>query len=124
MRRHGLWARIMAICLALSPVAAMAGGMATMHSLAAGTVALTNGQANSAWVPVAVLWKFDRATNAVISVERISQSNTFVLGAASVSNATSAVWVPEAEYPFALGDVLRVGSSVTNGVAQVIRKGE
>jgi hypothetical protein len=32
--------------------------------------------------------------------------------------------VPEAEYPFALGEVLRVGSTVTNGVVQVIRKGE
>ncbi len=107
------------------PIFGMAGGgWAGTYSLAARSVALTNEQANSTWVPVAVLWRFDVATNAAITVERVSQGNAFVLGVANVSNATCAVWVPEAEYPFAVGDVLRIGCTVTNGVVQVIRKGD
>ena len=107
------------------PIFGMAGGgWAGTYSLVDRSVALTNEQANSTWVPVAVLWRFDVATNAAITVERVSQGNAFVLGVASVSNATCAVWVPEAEYPFAVGDVLRIGCTVTNGVVQVIRKGD
>ena len=119
--------RVLAVCFlafCLASVAAAGGGWAGTYSLAGRSVALTNEQANSTWVPVAVLWRFDVATNAAITVERVSQGNAFVLGATSVSNATSAVWVPEAEYPFAVGDVLRIGCTVTNGVVQVIRKGD
>lgn len=93
------------------------------YSLVGGGVSLTNGQANSVWVPVAVLWSFDVGTTAAVAVERVSQGGTFVLGAHSVSNGTSAVWAPDADYPFAVGDVLRITSSATNGVVQVIRKG-
>ena len=75
-------------------------------------------------MPVAVLFQFDAETNSVMSVERVSQSNTFVLGAANVSNVTSTVWVPEAEYPFDYGDLLRVTSSATNGQVQIIRRAE
>ena len=112
------------VCLALAPILAMAGGFSSSHRLVPGGVALTNLQANSTWVPVAVLWKFNAATNATLSVERVSQGSTFLLSVASVSNATSAIWVPETGYPFAVGDVLRVGSTATNGVTQVIRKAE
>ena len=112
------------VALGMVGVALAGGGWGTTHSLAGGGVALTNTQANTVWVPVAVLWKFSGATDATVTVERVSQSNTYLLGSASVSNATSAVWVPEAGYPFALGDVLRVTSTVTNGAVQVIRKGE
>ena len=122
MKHHFLATCLVTICLA--PVVVMAGGFASSYRLASGGVALTNEQANSTWVPVAVLWRFDVATNAAITVERVSQGNAFVLGAASVSNATCAVWVPEAEYPFAVGDVLRILCTVTNGVVQVIRKGD
>ena len=115
--------RVMAF-LALAPLLATAGGFASSHRLAPGGVAVTNLQANSTWVPVAVLWKFNAATNSTLSVERISQGSTFLLSVASVSNVTSAIWVPETGYPFAMGDVLRVGSSATNGVTQVIRKAE
>jgi hypothetical protein len=112
------------LVLVLAPVVALAGGWAASYRLTDGVVAVTNTQANSTWAPVAVLWRFDEVTNAVVRVERVSQGTLFVLGVASVSNGTCAVWVPEAEYPFALGEVLRVGSTVTNGVVQVIRKGE
>ena len=124
MRGRSILAGVLGMVLASVCVALAGGGWATTHPLAGGSVALTNSQANTAWAPVAVLWKFNAATNATVTVERISQSNTFLLGIASISNATSAVWVPEADYPFIVGEVLRVGSSATNGVVQVIRKGE
>ena len=125
MRGSTIVAAVAGLMLAAGCVVAQAGGgVATTHPLAGGTVALTNRQVNLVWAPVAVLWKFNAATNAAVGVERVSQGNTFVLGAASMSNATSAVWVPEADYPFALGDVLRLTSTTTNGQVQVIRKGE
>jgi len=110
-------------CVALG-CTALAGGWATTHSLEGGSVALTNSQANSAWAPVAVLWAFGEATNATVTVARVSQGATFALGASEVTNASSAVWVPEAVYPFGTGDVLKIESSVTNGRVQVIRKGD
>ena len=124
MRTRGTLVAVLLAVSMLGAVALAGGGWATTHDMSSGSVALTNGQANSAWAPVAVLWKFDAATNALVSVERVSQSNTYLLGMAHITNATSVVWVPEADYPFAEGDVLRVGCSVSNGVAQVIRKGE
>lgn len=114
-------------CGALAGGAASTGsgqGWVTTHPLVGGAVALTNRQANAVWVPVAVLWKFNDAAPAVVTVERVSQGNTFLLGALGVSNATSVVWVPDAAYPFAQGDALRVTSSTTNGQVQVIRRGE
>ena len=124
MRGSSILGAVAGVLLATGCVAVAGGGWATTHPLAGGTVALTNRQVNMVWSPVAVLWKFNAATNAAVTVERVSQSNTFLLGSASVSNATSTVWVPETDYPFALGDVLRVTSSTTNGAVQVIRKGE
>ena len=103
---------------------ALAGGYAATYSLASGTVEVTNSQANSAWVPVVALVKYTAATNATVSVYRLSQGSTFLLSSCSVTGATSVVWIPEAEYPFALDDVLRMVSSATNGVVQVIRRGD
>lgn len=103
---------------------ALAGGYAGSYSLAGGTVDVTNTQENSVWVPVAALVKYGAATNSTVSVYRVSQGSTFLLSSCSVTGATSAVWIPEAEYPFAFADVLRVVSSATNGVVQLIRKGE
>ena len=106
------------------PMAGMAGGAATSYRLSSGMVALTNTQANSSWVPVAILWKFDGVTNAVARVERVSQGDTYLLGVLTIPSGMCVVWVPEVSYPFAQGDVLRIVSSVTNGVVQVILKGE
>jgi hypothetical protein len=108
----------------LAPAVVLAGGFASSHRLTGGTVAVTNTQANSSWVPVAVLLKFDTATNSLMTVQRVSQSNAFVLGSVNLSNVTSTVWAPEADYPFGFGDVLRVTSSATNGQVQVIRRAE
>ena len=103
---------------------AMAGGWANSFPLAGGAVALTNSQANTVWEPVAVLWKFALPTNALVVAYRVSQGSLFTLGLMACSNSTSVIWIPEAGYPFAFGDVLQVTSSVTNGVVQIIRKGE
>ena len=96
---------------------------AETYPLRGTTVAVTNGQANSVWMPVAVLWKFAPATNAVVTVTRISQGNSFELGTLSVTNAKTVIWIPEVEYPFEYGDVLQVSSTETNSQVQVIRKG-
>jgi hypothetical protein len=108
----------------LLPCASRAGGWAATYALTNGTVAVTNAQANSSWAPVAVLWSFTAGTNADLAVSRVSAGHSFRLGTMSVTNATTAVWVPEAEYPFEYGDVLQITCTATNGVVQVIRKAQ
>lgn len=118
-------AKFIAGFLVVLPVAALAGGgWSSTYPLAGGTVSLTNTQANSGWAPVAVLWAFDGATNATLTVQRVSQGHTYLLGLHSVTNGSSALWIPEADYPFAEGDALTVSSTATNGSVQVIRKGD
>lgn len=119
MRRFVVWLGVIA-----AASVCFAGGWSSTYSLGAGTVDVENEQVNSSWMPVAVLFKFDAAANGVVTVQRVSQSNTFVLGSANLSNVTSAVWTPEAEYPFGFGDVLRVTSTATNGQVQIIRSAE
>ena len=103
----------------------MAGpGWSTSHSLVGGSVAITNGQANSSWVPVAVLLKLGEAGSGTVDVCRVSQSNTYTLTSCVFSNAATVVWVPEAAYCFGFGDALVVQSSATNAVVQIIRKGD
>ena len=87
------------------------------------TILLTNQQANSVWVPVTVLWKFPAGTNATLTVSRVSQGNTYLIGNLAVTNSSTVIWVPEVEYPFEFGDVLQLTSTVTNSHVQVIRKG-
>ena len=95
---------------------------AKTYTLAASTVAVTNQQANSVWCPVAVLWSFTEATTATVTAARTSQGNTYLLGRLVVSNASTVIWVAEADYPFEFGDILMLTSTVTNGAAQVILK--
>ena len=87
------------------------------------TILLTNQQANSTWIPVAVLWKFSAGTNATLTVSRVSQGNTYQLGNLAITNSSTVIWVPEVEYPFEFGDVLQLTSTVTNLQVQIIRKG-
>ena len=87
------------------------------------SIAVTNQQINSVWMPEVVLWKFAAATNAALTVSRVSQGNTYLIGSLSVTNASTVVWISEADYPFEYGDVLKLSSTVTNGHVQVIRKG-
>ncbi len=96
---------------------------AQTYPLIGTSIMLTNQQVNSVWVPEMVLWKFTAATNATLTVSRVSQGITYLIGSLSVTNARTVVWIPEADFPFEYGDALELGSSVTNGVMQVIRKG-
>jgi hypothetical protein len=96
---------------------------AQTYSLQGATVAVTNQQINSVWMPEVVLWKFAAATNAALTVSRVSQGNTYLIGSLSVTNASTVVWISEADYPFEYGDALQLTSTVTNGQVQIIRKG-
>jgi hypothetical protein len=87
------------------------------------SIAVTNQQINSVWMPEVVLWKFAAVTNAALTVSRVSQGNTYLIGSLSVTNASTVVWIPEADFPFEYGDALQLGSTVTNGQVQIIRKG-
>ena len=104
---------------------ALAGpGWSTSHSLVGGSVAITNGQANSSWVPVAVLIQYAGASSGTVEVRRVSQGVNVVLGACVFTNTASVVWVPDAAFSFGSGDVLVIGSSETNGLLQLMRRGE
>ena len=103
---------------------AFAGGWSQTYSLSTGTVAITNAQLNSLWEPVAVLWSYPSAATGAVAVYRTSQGHSYTLSSMALTGVTSAVWAPEAPYPFATGDVLTITSEVTNGVVQIIRKGE
>jgi hypothetical protein len=112
-----------AFLVAAAVAAVYAAPWAKTYSLRASTVAVTNGQANTVWTPVAVLWSFPQATTATVTVTRTSQGNTYLLGQVAVSNSSGVIWVSEADYPFEYGDVLTVTSTDTNGAVEIIRKG-
>ena len=107
---------------------AVAGGVfaapwAQTYPLKGSTVAVTNQQFNTVWIPEVVLWKFSTATNATLTVSRVSQGNTYLIGSLIVTNTSTVVWIPEADFPFEYGDALQLSSSSTNGQVQIIRKG-
>ena len=114
---------IAAALLAAAATGVVAGGWSSTHVLSSGTATVSNTQANSSWVPVAVLVRYEEPTSATVTVARISAGLTLTLGDCVFTNARSVVWVPETDYWFGLGDVLVIESSVTNGTAQLIRKG-
>ena len=95
---------------------------AQTYPLKGSPVALTNLQSHSVWMPEVVLWKFVKATNAVLTVSRVSQGNTYLIGNLSVTNASTVIWIPEVDCPFEYGDALQLTSTVTNGQVQIIRK--
>ena len=120
MKQFLLWVSL----LLAVPLVGMAGGSAASFRLDGGVVAVTNTQANSSWLPVAVLVRFDAAATGTIVVRRISQGNTYTLGTCTFTGATNLVWVADCEYPFGFGDVLTVTSTATGGVVQIITRGE
>ena len=108
----------------LVPLVSFAGGSAASFQFTSGVLAVTNTQANSSWVPLAVLVKFDAPATGTLTIRRISQGNTYTLGSCTFTGATNLVWVADCEYPFGFGDVLTVSSTATNGVAQILTRGE
>ena len=117
--------RVLVVLLLVATAGATwAGGWSGTYSLASGEVGLTNSQANSSWVPVSVLLTFTAPGNGTTEVWRVSQAHSFMLANCVFTNMTTVVWVPDAPYPFGLGEALVIRCSVTNGVVQIIRKGE
>ena len=108
----------------VAPWLGIASGSAVTYRLDWGVVAVTNNQENSSWATVAVLVRFDAGTNGTLAIRRVSQGNTYTLGSCTFAVATNLVWVAERDYAFGYGDVLVIESTVTNGVIQVMRKGE
>ena len=102
----------------------LAAGIATTHSLATGTVAITNTEKRSSWVPVALLFRFSAPASGTITVERRTGSTAFLLTSCALSNNQHAVWIPEADIPFNENDSLNITSTITNGTVEIIRKGE
>ena len=100
-----------------------AGGMSSLHSLDSGSVTITNTQKRSSWVPVALLFRFDAPATGTITVERGTGSTAFLLTSCVLSNNLHAVWVPDADIPFNLNEILSITSTVTNGTVEIIRKG-
>jgi hypothetical protein len=115
---------ILVLWMALAASAALAGGWTATYSIGSGAVGLTNTQANSSWVPVSVMLKFTTAGSGTAEVWRVSQEQSFMLANCVFSNVATVVWVPDAQYPFGLGEALVIRSSLTNGIVQVIRKGD
>jgi hypothetical protein len=115
---------MLVLCVAVVAGAVWAGGWSGTYSLAGGEVGVTNTQANSSWVPVAVLMAFTAPGTGAAEVWRVSGEYSFRLANCVFTNMTTVVWVPDAAYPFGVGEALVIRSSVTNGVVQVIRKGE
>ncbi len=120
--REGLIVLLTGAVLALA-AAAYGGGFAHTFALAGGTVAITNTQANSNWVPISVMLRYDAPASGSAAVRRESHGHAFVLAATGFTNVSTLVWVPSIQYPFNEGDVLIVESSATNGVVQVLRRG-
>ena len=112
------------LAVGLAGVVWAGGGWSTSHSLAGGTVAVTNAQANSSWAPVAVLIQYAGTCSGTVDVRRVSQGLTVALGSRAFTSVSNVVWIPDAAFSFEFGDVLEIRSSETNGVAQLMRRGE
>jgi hypothetical protein len=110
---------VLALCASSS-----AAGFSTTHSLNSGTVAITNTQKRSSWVPVALLFRFTAPSSGTVTVERRTGSTAFLLTGCTLSNNQHAVWIPEADIPFNENDSLNITSTITNGTVEIIRKGE
>jgi len=121
--RHGWKIAALWASAGLAATLVLASGWTTTEALGTGWVASTNTQANSSWVPVAVLVRFAEPEAGMVTVWRESGGVNVELGRCVFTNAQSVVWIPDAPYSFGFGDVLRIGSTATNGVVQVIRKG-
>ena len=117
---------IMAVGMGLGGLrpARAAEGFTHTFGLGSGTVVVSNSQANSSWVTVAVMLQYAGPSTGTAQVSRVSQGVSVLLGWRAFTNVTSMVWIPEGRYSFGCGDALVVGSTVTNGVLQVTRRGE
>jgi len=114
---------IITVALMLACASSSAAGITSLHSLAQGSVSITNTQKRSSWVPVALLFRFDAPATGTITVERNTGSTSFLLTSGILSNNLHAVWVPEVDIPFNLNEALSITCTSTNGTVEIIRKG-
>ena len=120
MRLKALGA-VLVLCLACKGYGQ---GFSHSFSLVAGSVTVSNSQANSSWAPVSVMFSYEGPSTGTAAVWRVSQGRSFNLASCTFSNVTTIVWTPDVAYVFSYGDALRVLSSVTGGFVQVIRRGD
>ena len=120
----GLLLLAVGIVIVGRPAGAAEGYTHTYSLGVSGLVAVSNSQANSSWTVAAVMWQYRSASTGTVTVSRVSQGVSVLLGWRAFTNVTSMVWIPEGRYSFGCGDALVVGSTVTNGVLQVVRRGE
>ncbi len=114
---------IVALLLCVATAGAVrAQGWAADYSLSNGTVTVSNGQANSSWVPVAALIRFGGASTGSVEILRLSGGGSFRLGNCAFTNVTTVVWTADADYSFGIGEALVIQCTATNGVVQVMRK--
>ena len=123
---HHSITRMAVLCLLTSVLCqpAFAAGLTSIHSLQSGSIAVTNTQKNSSWVPVALLFRFDAPASGTITIERSTGSTSFLLATVDLSENQYAVWIPEAFIPFNLNDVLAITSTETAGTVEIIRKAD
>jgi len=112
-----------ALALALCGSASGA-GITSLHSLESGTVSITNTQKNSSWHPIAILFRFEAPATGTLTVTRQTEGGIFQLSTITLSDNQYAVWLPEAPITFKLNNVLGITSTETNGIIEIIRKGE
>ena len=99
-------------------------GMSSIHTLATGSVSVTNTQKHASWIPVAVLFRFEAPVTGTVTVTRETGGTTFQLATVDLSGNQSATWVSEADYRFNFNDVLTITSTATNGTVEIIRKAD
>jgi len=114
----------MIVVAVVAPLLGIAGGFSHTFSLDAGSVTVTNTQANSSWAPVSVLIRYAEPSSGSAEIWRLSEYFSFELGSCTFSNVTTIVWIPSVAYSFGEGDALKVVSSETNGVVQIMRRGD
>lgn len=85
--------------LTLAAAAGRAGGFAHTFGLGGGSVAITNAQSNSSWVPLSVMLRYATPATGTAQVRRESQGHAFVLAATGFTNVSTLVWVPSSSIP-------------------------
>lgn len=112
------------LCTMLHAPCANAAGISSTHTLATGTVAITNTQKRSAWHPIAILFRFNDPATGTITIQRESQNIQHLLATTTHSNNQHAIWIAPAAITFNENDILIISVTATNGTLELIRKGE
>ena len=111
-----------AVALGASMCLAGAGRGVVLVLPASGTLSVTNLQANSVWRPTVVAVRCPDAASRTVTVSRVNGALEYPI-AAVVDEAQAYVLEFDAEYWFALSNVLRVTvSPACTGLVEVVRE--